>query len=100
MKPVSGQLNATQKENKAQVRIPKEYLEFLPMFRKKAYKKLPKHRDWDHEILIEEEKKPTYSLIYALSKTELKALQEYLDKNLRKEFIQTSTLPARYPIFV
>ena len=57
------------------------------MFREKAHEKLPKHRDWDHEIPIEEGKKPTYGLIYTLSETKFKALREYLDKNLRKEFI-------------
>ena len=66
------------------------------MFREKAHEKLSKHRDWDHKILIKEGKKPTYGPIYALSKTELKALQQYLDKNLRKEFLQLSTLPAGY----
>ena len=30
--------------------------------------------------------------------TELKALREYLDKNLKKGFIQPSTSPAQYPI--
>ena len=44
------------------------------MFREKAHEKLPKYRDWDYEILIEEGKKLTYGLIYTLSKTELKAL--------------------------
>ena len=68
------------------------------MFREKAHKKLPKYRDWNQKILIEEGNKPTYGPIYALSETELKALQEYLDKNLRKEFIRLSTSPARYLI--
>ena len=57
------------------------------MFKEEAYEKLPEHRDWDHEILIKEGKKPTYGPIYALSETKLKALREYLDKNLRKGFI-------------
>ena len=68
------------------------------MFRKKAYKKLPKHTNWDNKIPIEEGKKPNYGPIYALSETELKALREYLDKNLKKEFIWPSTSPAGYPI--
>ena len=74
MKLIPGQLNATQKKDKARVRILKEYLKFLSILREEAYKKLPKHRDWDQEIPIKEGKKPTYSPIYALSETELKAL--------------------------
>ena len=45
MKPVLGQLNATQEENKVQARILKKYQEFLLMFREKAHKKLSKHQD-------------------------------------------------------
>ena len=98
MKPVLGPLNTIQEEDKARAKIPKKYLKFLLMFREEAYEKLPKHRDWDHELPIDEGKKFTYSPIYALSKTELKALREYLDKNLRKEFIRPSTSPAGYSI--
>ena len=98
MKPISRQLKATQEKDEVRAKILQKYLEFLPMFRVEAYKKLSKHRDWNHEIPIEEEKKPTYNPIYALSETELKALQEYLDKNLKKKFIQPSTSPARYLI--
>ena len=57
------------------------------MFKEEAHEKLPEHQNWDHEIPIEEEKKPTYGPIYALSVTELKALREYLDENLKKKFI-------------
>ena len=87
MKPISRQLNAIQKEDKAWARIPKKYLEFLLMFREKSPEKLPQHRDWDHKIPIEEEKKPTYGPIYSLSETELKTLQKYLNKNLKIGFI-------------
>ena len=98
IKPVSGQLNATQEEDEARAKIPRVYQEFYTMFKEEAHEKLPEHRDWDHEIPIEEGKKPTYGPIYALSETELKALREYLDKNLKKEFIQPFTSPAGYPI--
>ena len=68
------------------------------MFKEEAHKKLPEHRDWDHKIPIKEGKKPTYGPIYALSETELKALREYLDENLKKGFIRPSTSPAGYLI--
>ena len=100
MKPISAQLNATQAEDKAIARanMPKKYQEFQEMFKKKAYEKLPEHQDCDHKIPLEGGKKPTYEPIYALSETKLKALRKYLDKNLKKEFIQPSTSPAEYLI--
>ena len=98
IKPVLGQLNATQEEDEAQAKIPRDYQEFYTMFKEEAHEKLPEHQDWDHEIPIEKEKKPTYGPIYALSETELKTLREYLDKNLKKRFIRPSTSLARYSI--
>ena len=98
IKPVSGQLNATQEEDKARAKIPRNYQEFYAMFKEEAHEKLPEHRDWDHKIPIEKGKKPTYGPIYALLETELEALRKYLDENLKKGFIQPSTSPAGYPI--
>ena len=98
IKPVSEQLNATQEEDEARAKIPRDYQEFYEMFKEEAHEKLPEHQDWDHEIPIKEGKKPTYGPIYALSETELKALREYLDENLKKGFIRPSTSPAGYPI--
>ena len=87
IKPVSGQLHATPGEDEAQAKRPRDYQEFYAMFKEEAYEKLPEHRDWNHEIPIDEGKKPTYRPIYAPSETKLKALREYLDKNLKKGFI-------------
>ena len=43
IKPVSGQLNATQEEDKAQAKIPKNYQEFYEMFKEEAHEKLPEY---------------------------------------------------------
>ena len=95
IKPVSGQLNATQEEDKARAKIPRNYQEFYEMFKEEACEKLPEHRDWDHEIPIDEGKKPTDRPIYALSETKLKALREYLDKNLKKRIHTTIHVTCR-----
>ena len=76
----------------------KKYQKFQGIFKEKAHEKLPEHQAWDHEIPLEEGKKPTYGPIYALLETEFKALREYLDKNLKKRFIRPSTSPAEYPL--
>ena len=43
IKPVSRQLNATQEEDKARAKIPRDYQEFYTMFKEKAYEKLLEH---------------------------------------------------------
>ena len=56
IKLVSGQPNATQEEDKARAKIPRDYLECYEMFKEKAHEKLPEYQDWDHKIPIEERK--------------------------------------------
>ena len=43
IKPVSGQLNATQEKNEAQAKIPRNHQEFYAMFKEEAHEKLPEH---------------------------------------------------------
>ena len=78
--------------------LPSEYKDYQEMFGEEVVATLPEHQEWDHKILLEDRKKPTYSPIYALSAKELEALRDYLDENLAKGFIRPSTSPAGYPI--
>jgi hypothetical protein len=79
--------------------IPKEYKEFEKLFLEETGPEaLPKHQEWDHEIILEEGKKPTFGPIYGLSEKELEALREYIQVNLKKGFIRESESPAGYPI--
>lgn len=79
--------------------LPREYKEFRDLFEEKpAHESLPKHQDWDHEIPIEDGKKPGYGPIYSLNERELQELRGYIDENLKKGFIRPSTSPAGFPI--
>jgi len=78
--------------------VPKEYHDFADVFSKAEANHLPKHSTYDHTISIEEGKSPPFGPIYKLSEVELKALREYLEENLGKGFITTSTSPAGAPI--
>jgi len=48
---------------------------------------MPPHREFDHEIHIENDQTPPHSHIYPLSGTELGLLREFLDDMLGKGFI-------------
>ena len=78
--------------------LPSEYKDYQEMFGEEVVATLPEHQEWDHEIPLEDRKKPTHSPIYTLSAKKLEALRDYLDKNLAKEFIRLSTSPAGYLI--
>ena len=66
IKPVSEQLNATQEEDEARAKIPRDYQEFYEMLKEEAHEKLPEHQDWDYKIPIEKRKKPTYGTQFML----------------------------------
>ena len=78
--------------------VPADYHTYLDVFSKERADTLPPHRPFDHTIPIEEGKTPPFGPIYSLSETELKALKDYLEENLKKGFIQPSESPAAAPI--
>lgn len=78
--------------------VPSDYHDFADVFSKAEANHLPEHGPYDHGISIEEGKSPPFGPIYKLSEVELKALREYLEENLGKGFITTSTSPAGAPI--
>jgi hypothetical protein len=78
--------------------VPPEYHKFLPLFSEAEANKLPPHHPYDHHIPLKEGFTPPFGPIYSLSRTELEALQKWLDKNLSKGFILASSSPASAPI--
>ncbi len=92
------ELHARNESQEELVTLPEEYTEFKKMFKEATVDALPEDQEWDHEIPLEDGKKPTYGPIYALSEKELEALRNYLDENLKKGFIRPSKSPAGYPI--
>ena len=67
--------------------IPEEYHEFADVFSKREAQQLPPHRPYDHRIVLEEGATPPYGPIYSLSPEELKVLHEYIQKNLKSQWI-------------
>jgi len=79
--------------------IPKEYKEWEHLFQEDvSATALPKHQPWDHEIILQEGKQPTFGPIYGLSEKELRTLRDYIKENMTKGFIRESQSPAGYPI--
>ena len=78
--------------------VPSAYHDFADVFAQGEADILPPHRPYDHSIDLEPNTNPPYGPIYSLSETELHALRNYLDDNLRKGFIRPSNSPAGAPI--
>ena len=79
--------------------IPQELHEFLDVFEKKAAERFLESRPWDHKIKLKEGFKPKNCKIYPLSPKEEDAMNEFIDKNLRKGYIHPSKSPMASPFF-
>jgi hypothetical protein len=72
--------------------------EFAVVFSKKEVEKLPPHRSYDHRIPLNEGTTPPFGPIYSLTPEELKVVREYIEANLKKQFIRHSQSSCSAPI--
>jgi hypothetical protein len=78
--------------------VPPEYHEYLKIFEKANANKLPPHCPSDHTIPLMDGFKPLFGPLYSLSRPESEELKCWLDDNLSKGFIRTSSSPTATPI--
>jgi hypothetical protein len=78
--------------------VPPEYYDYLKIFEKANANKLPPHCPSDHTIPLMAGFKHLFGPRYSLSRPELEELKRWLDENLSKGFICTSSSPATTPI--
>ena len=79
-------------------KLPVVYHDFLDVFDKEKATQLPPHRSYDHKIELEGEGQPPRSRLYPMSGYKLQKVKEYLEENLKKEFITPSKAPCASPI--
>ena len=85
---LSPQMIAALTRNKENLRnVPSIYHDFEDLFSKQKADRLPEHKPYDHAIRLQPGFQLPYKPIYSQSATELKALREYLEENLKKGFI-------------
>jgi transposase InsO family protein len=80
--------------------IPQEYHKWISLFEEgDTADSLPPHRPWDHKIPLLPGKTPPFGPLYPKSGKELEAERKYIDKMLKKGWIEKSTSPAASPLF-
>ncbi|KIN99117.1 hypothetical protein M404DRAFT_156113, partial [Pisolithus tinctorius Marx 270] len=83
----------------AEVDLPPEYRDFSVVFSEEEIP-LPPHRGFlDHEIRLKPSFQPKKGAIYPLSLDELKALDEFIDENLKCGKIRPSKSSQAAPVF-
>ncbi len=80
--------------------VPKEYHEFIDVFRKSHYNSLPPNRDYDMPITLREGAIPIKGNVYPLSASADKWLKEWIDKSLANGQIETSNHFFGSPVFL
>ena len=81
--------------------IPEHYKEFTEVFSEEAAKRFPPSRDDDHAIDFKEGAPDEFKCkIYPISAKETKFLQDWVDENLGKQFIQESKSQFASPTFL
>lgn len=74
--------------------IPLCYKDFWDVFSKGIADTLPPHRSYDCPIDLLPDATPPRGRVFPLSEPENLALQEYIQENLAKGFVRSSTSPA------
>jgi hypothetical protein len=78
--------------------IPSDYHDYLDVFSKDASNRLPEHRPYDLRIELDDETEIPTGPIYSLSEVEQTALREYIQENLTKGHIRSSSAPGGAPV--
>jgi len=59
---------------------------------------LSEHKSWNHEILLLKKEQSKWMLLYSMSENQLKKVWNYLNENLKREFIKPSKSLTDYLI--
>ncbi len=65
---------------------------------KQSEMSLSKHKSWDHNILLLNDKQSKWMSLYSISEDQLKKVKTYLNENLKREFIRSSKSLTEYSI--
>ena len=65
---------------------------------KQSEMSLSEHKSWNHEISLLKKEQSKWMSLYSMSENQLKKVWNYLDKNLKREFIQSSKSLTGYSI--
>jgi len=71
----------------------------MKVFGKVESERMPVRKIWDHAIDLREEFVPSKAKVYPLSRNEREEVQDFVNKHLRKGYIQPSKLQQTLPVF-
>ncbi len=78
--------------------VSKKYRQYKTLFRKIKDLRLPKYRLQDYEIKLKDGTELKFYCIYLFNNEKFEVFQEYIEKNLKKEYIRPLQSSIEYPI--
>ena len=79
--------------------VPKKFLKWREVFGKVESERMLTRKIWNHAIDLKETFKPRKGKIYPLSKNKRKKVQNFVEDQLRKEYIRPSKSLQTLPVF-
>ena len=95
--------NEEEKAVKSEEEVEKLLLEnfhkWIHVFEKKMSERMPMRKVWDHVIEMKKELIPRKRKVYLLSRQEKEEMHEFIQEQLRKEYIRPSKWPQTALVF-
>jgi len=79
--------------------VPQKFYRWLKVFEKVKSKRMPTRKPWDHAINLKEDFVPKKGRTYLISRQEKEEVREFVEEQLRKEYIRPSKSPQTSPVF-
>jgi len=86
-------------EEEAKKLVPGKFHRWIKVFRKKQSERMPTRKMWDYAIDVKEGFVPRKGKVYLLLREEREEVREFIQEQLRKEYIWPSKLPQMAPVF-
>jgi len=90
---------AAKSEAEAKKLVPEKFHRWIKVFGKKQLERMSTQKIWDHAIDMKEGFVPRKGKVYPLSREEREEVCEFIQEQLRKEYIRPSKLPQMAPVF-
>ena len=79
--------------------VPEKFHKWIKVFGKKQSERMPMRKMWDHVIDVKKGFVPRKGKVYPLSREEREEVREFIQEQLRKDYIRPSKSPQMAPVF-
>ena len=86
-------------EAEAKKLVSEQFHRWIKVFGKKQSERMPTQKIWDHAIDMKEEFVLRKGKVYPLSREEREEMHEFIQEQLRKEYIRPLKSPQTAPVF-